>query len=278
MATGTASEREVLESWLDFHRGVAVRKVADLTMSNAQTRLVPSQSTLAGLLHHLAATEHEWFQEVLSGQPAWPGDAPEEPDTSWVVGEDDTVADLVAAYEQKCQRSRADAAAHELDDAVPHPGLPDLGQMPRVAAISGAVADGHGGCARSESHGHPPPSLAWGCAQVVAIVAAVSGGCSAMASVRPCGRAASRCTQTLVRVGGWPSGPATLNPVDQVPGPRHQPCSLSEAHALVVRCTKRSASRRRWGPAVGGRNGSCAGEWQASDFDHAGLSRSRNLG
>jgi len=65
MATGTASEREVLESWLDFHRGVAVRKVADLTMSNAQTRLVPSQSTLAGLLHHLAATEHEWFQEVL---------------------------------------------------------------------------------------------------------------------------------------------------------------------------------------------------------------------
>ncbi len=90
MATGTASEREVLESWLDFHRGVAVRKVADLTMSSAQTRLVRSQTTLAGLLHHLAVTEREWFQQILSGQPARPDEAPEDPDTSWVVGEDDT--------------------------------------------------------------------------------------------------------------------------------------------------------------------------------------------
>jgi len=123
MATGTASEREVLESFLDFHRGVVVRKVADLATSSAQTGLVPSQTTLAGLLRHLAVTEREWFQQVLSGRPARQGEAPEDPDTSWVVGEDDTVADLIAAYEQECQQSRAAAAARELDDAVPHPAL-----------------------------------------------------------------------------------------------------------------------------------------------------------
>jgi hypothetical protein len=123
MATGTASEREVLESWLDCHRGVVVRKVADLTTSTARTGLVPSQTTLAGLLRHMAVTEREWFQQVLSGRPAQPGEAPGDPDTSWVVGEDDTVADLVAAYEQECQRSRSAAAARELEDAVPYPAL-----------------------------------------------------------------------------------------------------------------------------------------------------------
>ncbi len=121
MATATGSEREVLESWLDFHRGVVVRKVAGLTMSSARARLVPSPTTLAGLLRHLAVTEQEWFQQVLSGQPARREEAPKEPRHSWVVGEDDTVADLVAAYAEECQRSRAAAAAHELDDAVRPP-------------------------------------------------------------------------------------------------------------------------------------------------------------
>lgn len=123
MATATGSEREVFESWLDFHRGVVVRKVAGLRMSSARAGLVPSQTTLAGLLRHLTVTEREWFQQVLSGKPARRSDSPKEPGHSWVVGEDDTVAELIAAYAEECQRSRAAATAHELDDAVPHPAL-----------------------------------------------------------------------------------------------------------------------------------------------------------
>ena len=43
--------------------------------------------------------------------------------TSWSIGEQDTVADLIGAYQQECERSRAAAAAHDLDHAVPHPML-----------------------------------------------------------------------------------------------------------------------------------------------------------
>ena len=105
VTTGTASEREVLASLLDFHRGVVVRKVADLSILAARARLVPSDTTLAGLLSHLAVTERQWFQQVLSGHPAPVGEGRADPDTSWSIGEQDTVADLIEAYRQECERS-----------------------------------------------------------------------------------------------------------------------------------------------------------------------------
>jgi uncharacterized damage-inducible protein DinB len=126
VTTGVASEREVLASFLDFHRGVVVRKVADLSISAAHARHVPSDTTLAGLLRHLAVTERQWFQQVLSGHQAPAGEGPDDPDASWSVGAQDTVADLVAAYQLECERSRAAAAAHDLDQAVPHPALGEV--------------------------------------------------------------------------------------------------------------------------------------------------------
>ena len=123
MATATGSEREVLASFLDFHRSVVVRKVADLPLDAAQRRLVPSETTLAGLLRHLAVTEREWFQHVLGGQQDSSSNPEVAPDSSWVLNQHDTVEELVAAYERECECSRASAAAHHLDDAVAHPIL-----------------------------------------------------------------------------------------------------------------------------------------------------------
>lgn len=126
MVTGTGSEREVLESFLDFHRGVIVRKVADLPDAAARRRLVSSQTTLAGLLQHLAVTERQWFQQVLSSHPAPVGERANDPDTSWVVSGAETVLDLVAAYEQECARSREAAGGRGLDETVPHPILGEV--------------------------------------------------------------------------------------------------------------------------------------------------------
>lgn len=123
MATGTGCEREVLEAFLDFHRAVVPRKVADLPLDPAQRRLVPSQTTLAGLLRHLAVTERQWFPHVLAGHPSPPGEGDTDPDRSWVVTEHDSLEELVAAYERERERSRAAAAAYQLDDAVAHPIL-----------------------------------------------------------------------------------------------------------------------------------------------------------
>jgi hypothetical protein len=115
----TGSERAVLESFLDFQRVLAVRKVLGMPDGDARRRLVPSDTTLAGLLAHLTLVEDTWFQRVLTGS-APPGVGE---DGGWAVSEGDTVEGLVAAYEAECARSRETAARFPLDHTGTHPQL-----------------------------------------------------------------------------------------------------------------------------------------------------------
>jgi hypothetical protein len=116
---GRAGEREVLGEFLDFQRGLLVRKVSGLREEEARRRLVPSETTLAGLPWHLAAVEDNWFGRVLAREaPPREGE-----DDTWAVPADVPVAELVAAYERACARSREIAAAYALDDVGAHPQL-----------------------------------------------------------------------------------------------------------------------------------------------------------
>jgi hypothetical protein len=89
---GRAGEREVLEEFLDFQRGLLVRKVSGLREEEARRRLVPSETTLAGLPWHLAAVEDNWFGRVLAREaPPREGE-----DDTWAVPADVPVAELGA--------------------------------------------------------------------------------------------------------------------------------------------------------------------------------------
>jgi hypothetical protein len=114
------SEREVLEAFLELYRGIVPRKLAGLADVDARRALVPSATTLLGLVRHLACVEREWFAEVLGGAP--PPDPPPALD-GFAVGPGDTVAAVLADYAAACAGSRAVAAGLGLDDAVPHPRL-----------------------------------------------------------------------------------------------------------------------------------------------------------
>ena len=115
----TADERAVLEAFLDFQRAILVSKILGAADADARRRLVPSETTLAGLLRHLTLVEDNWFERVLTGSmPAHEG-----PDRSWAVGPDDTVESLVAAYRAQCARSRETAARYGLDHTGSHPQL-----------------------------------------------------------------------------------------------------------------------------------------------------------
>lgn len=121
----TGGERTVLEAFLDFYRDVVVRKVRGLADEDARRRLVPSLTTLAGILRHLTVVERNWFVGLLGQRPeAIAGPADEGP--SWTVDPGETVEALIARYERACATSREMAAGFELDHVVPHP---DLGQV-----------------------------------------------------------------------------------------------------------------------------------------------------
>jgi hypothetical protein len=120
----TAGERELLEGFLEYHRRVVGEKVRGLSEDDARERLVPSLTTPIGLVKHAAAVERNWFQHWLGGRPREQisGNARGD-DASFHVGEDETVAGVVAEYEEACAESRRIAAGFDLDDTVPQDQL-----------------------------------------------------------------------------------------------------------------------------------------------------------
>ncbi|MFI1193999.1 DinB family protein [Micromonospora sp. NPDC020750] len=123
----TGDERAVLESFLDFHRATVTRKLRGLSDADARRRLVPSLTTLAGLVKHLTLVERNWFPYLFAPEP---GDVcpttEEEAAASFILDDADTVRSLLAGYERACARSRAVAARFDLDHVVPHPQLGEV--------------------------------------------------------------------------------------------------------------------------------------------------------
>jgi hypothetical protein len=119
-----AAERETLEGFLEYHRRVLSGKLRGLSEEDARRRLVPSPTTLLGLVSHAAAVERNWFQHHLGGKPREEitgnarGDAP-----SWDVGAGKTIGGIIAEFESACAASRQIAAGFALDQAVPHDEL-----------------------------------------------------------------------------------------------------------------------------------------------------------
>jgi hypothetical protein len=117
----TGGEREVLEAFLDLYRDIVVRKVTGVSADAARRRLVPSHTTLAGLVRHLTSVEREWFHGVLDQRP--PSEVGVQADDGWGVDPSDDLADLVAEYQETCAQSRRIAGRFALDDTVPMPRL-----------------------------------------------------------------------------------------------------------------------------------------------------------
>ncbi|MCA2218108.1 DinB family protein [Jidongwangia harbinensis] len=120
----TAPEREVLEAFLDAYRAELAGALRGVSEEQARRRLVPSRTTLVGLVKHAAAVERNWFFHTLARLPREQiaGNSTGD-DASWDVRPTETLADVVAEYEDVCRQSRRLAADVDLGDTVPHPRL-----------------------------------------------------------------------------------------------------------------------------------------------------------
>jgi hypothetical protein len=121
---GVAQEREMLEEFLEYHRAALIGKLRGLSEEDARRRLVPSLTTMIGLVSHAAAVERNWFQHYLGGTPREEitGNARGD-DPSWDVGAGQTIGSAIAGFESACVASRQIAAGFALDQAVPHDQL-----------------------------------------------------------------------------------------------------------------------------------------------------------
>ena len=125
-----ADEPTTLWAFLDFYREALVAKVTGVSEEDARRRRVPSATTLAGLVKHLARVEMSWFQHRLGQIPV--EDLPElarwldDPEAEFRVEEDETLDVLIERYRRQCELSREVAARFDLDHVVPHPALGEV--------------------------------------------------------------------------------------------------------------------------------------------------------
>jgi uncharacterized damage-inducible protein DinB len=106
---------------LELYRGVITRKLRGVSDVQSRQRRVPSRTTLAGVVKHLAVVEREWFELVLAQRSA--DDIDGMHDDGWVLESSETVDGLLEDYARACAESRRVAAGLRLDDTVPHPRM-----------------------------------------------------------------------------------------------------------------------------------------------------------
>ncbi|MFJ9371565.1 DinB family protein [Nocardia sp. NPDC101769] len=120
-------ERRMLENMLDRNRAELVNTLRGLSEEDARRRLVASMTTPIGLLKHAAVAQRIWFQHILAGLPENECDGGMTPgDASFVVDDNETVADVIAEFDRGSERSRAIAADFALDDVRTHPRLGEV--------------------------------------------------------------------------------------------------------------------------------------------------------
>lgn len=106
-----SDELTTLTEFLEFHRARVFWVIEGLDQKQLATRMVPSLSTLGGIVKHLAKVENIWFQMRLLGRelPEPWASAPlaENPDWDFESALDDSPELIKDLYLAACEKSRA---------------------------------------------------------------------------------------------------------------------------------------------------------------------------
>ena len=107
-----------LETFLDEHRAALRGCLDDLTEEQARRSLVPSLTTLLGLVKHVTYAERVWFGEAVTGRPRQEMGLPPSAAEAFILNEEDTIESVRRAHAQACEASRRATAGLGLDDVL----------------------------------------------------------------------------------------------------------------------------------------------------------------
>lgn len=115
----TPLEREALEAFLADNRAEVLGLLDGLTEEEeARRSLVPSLTTLLGLVKHACFAERVWFHVRLAGRTREEIGVPWDIDDSFRLAPDDTIASVSAEFRKVCAQSDRIAASYDLDHAA----------------------------------------------------------------------------------------------------------------------------------------------------------------
>lgn len=109
---------EQIHLFVDEHRRDLDASLDGLTEEQARRQLVPSRTTLLGLVKHATFVERAWFEEAFTGQSRSVLGMEAGPDESFQLDDADTIDSVRDAHRVACQRSRNAVDGMTLDDVV----------------------------------------------------------------------------------------------------------------------------------------------------------------
>lgn len=107
-----------IDELIDGYRTALHDSLADLTEDEARRRLVPSNTTLLGLVSHVTFVEGVWFEQAIMGRSYAEIGIPATVDDSFIVHATDTIDSVQATYRARWAISRTNLAGRPLDEVV----------------------------------------------------------------------------------------------------------------------------------------------------------------
>ncbi len=111
-------QRHRLDELIDGFRVALHDSLNDLTEEEARRRLVPSRTTLLGLVKHAAFVEGVWFDQAVTGRSYDDIGIARTVDGSFTLRRTDTIASVQDEYRERWQQSRRNLDGLRLDETV----------------------------------------------------------------------------------------------------------------------------------------------------------------
>jgi uncharacterized damage-inducible protein DinB len=111
-------ERETLGGFLDWYRSVVERKIDGLDLDEAQRVRTATGMSALGIVKHLGWVERGWFRDVFAGEDVDAIDVDGDNSAEFAVGDNDTVASVLAFYRAEVEDSRRIASQAPALDAL----------------------------------------------------------------------------------------------------------------------------------------------------------------
>lgn len=114
-------EKEVLAGFLDHYRHALLSLCEGLSQADLRRPVVPSGTSLLGLVKHLSRVERSWFQENVGLESSpFPFDE-NDPDADFRIEEGESPEEIFEMYREACAKSRDVLAAASMDDPIRGP-------------------------------------------------------------------------------------------------------------------------------------------------------------
>ena len=146
----TVDKRQRIEELIGGYRTALHDSLSGLTEEEARRRLVPSATTLLGLVKHAMFVEGVWFDQAITGRSYRAIGIPSTVTGSFRLRPTDTVAGVQAAYRERWEASRSNLTGLGSDDVVDGRGPRPVWALQRPVLRELAQHAGHADILREQ--------------------------------------------------------------------------------------------------------------------------------